>query len=89
MSKPHRNFDGSDIRGHKLKVSFYGDGVVSSLFVIKRSREFSWSFLFVAFLVIGVAVALFKVCYSSINCCYYLKILFKMIETLLFFFLFL
>lgn len=60
MSKPHRNFDGFDIHGHKLKVSFYGDGVVSSLFVITRSREFSWLFLFFAFLVIGVAVALCK-----------------------------
>ena len=85
MSKPHRNFDGFDIHGHKLKVSFYGDGVVSSLFVITRSREFSWLFLFFAFFVIGVAVALCKVCYSLISCCHYLKILFKMIETLLFF----
>ena len=62
MSKPHRNFDGFDIHGHKLKVSLYGDGV-SSLFVITRSREFSWLFLFFAFLGIGVAVALCKVCY--------------------------
>lgn len=41
MNKQQRDFDGSSIYGRKLKVSFKGDGVSSSSFVIERSRESS------------------------------------------------
>ncbi|XP_068681615.1 thymus-specific serine protease-like isoform X1 [Montipora foliosa] len=60
MNKQELNFDGFDIYGHKLNVCFKGDGVLSSSFMIKRSRRFSWSFVFLAFFVFSVAVALCK-----------------------------
>lgn len=60
MNKQELNFDGFDIYGHKLNVCFKGDGVLSSSFMIKRSRRFSWSFVFLAFFVFTVPVALCK-----------------------------
>lgn len=38
MKKQQREFDGSSIHGQKLKVYFKGDGVLSSSFVIERSK---------------------------------------------------
>ena len=73
MNKQELNFDGFDIYGHKLNVCFKGDGVLSSSFMIKRSRRFSWSFVFLAFFVFTVAVALCKV---SLELCYVSYMLF-------------
>ncbi|XP_078349374.1 phosphatidylinositol N-acetylglucosaminyltransferase subunit H-like [Oculina patagonica] len=42
MNKQQRDFYGSSIHGQKLKVYFKGDGVLSSSFVIERSRESSF-----------------------------------------------
>lgn len=39
MNEQRRDFDGSNIYGQKLKIYFKGDGVLSSSFVIERSKE--------------------------------------------------
>ena len=39
MNEQRRDFDGSSIYGQKLKIHFKGDGVLSSSFVIERSKK--------------------------------------------------
>ena len=61
MNEQRRDFDGSSIYGQKLKIHFKGDGVLSSSFVIERSKERLLPVVSILTSVIAVVAAVFQV----------------------------
>lgn len=61
MNEKRRDFDGSSIYGQKLKIHFKGDGVLSSSFVIERSKQPLLPLVFILTCVTAVAAAVCQV----------------------------
>lgn len=59
MNKQQREFEGSSVHGQKLKVYFKGDGVLSSSFVIERSKG---SPFHAALFILPCIIAVFAFC---------------------------
>ena len=72
MNKRKHSFDGLSIHGHKLKVYFKGDGLLSSSFVIERSDNSSWLLVLFVPCFLAVVVALHEVtltwCFDYVFC---------------------
>lgn len=61
MNEQRRCFDGSSINGQKLKISFKGDGALSSSFVIERPNQRLLPVVFILTCLISMAAAVFQV----------------------------
>ena len=61
MNEQRREFDGSSIYGQTLKIHFKGDGVLSSSFVIERSKRPLLPLVFILTCVVAVAAAVCQV----------------------------